>query len=266
VNPAPFLRQASRLSLLLVLLGSPQGLLWGQTCSSQACLLCTAEADAALLGCGLAQGAGPACIAAAEEGYQLCINAASSVPTSPPPPPSPATPSCPPLPSDARPLRDGLRPSLVPCIVLVDPVPDLIDEPGTGVITNALSANTPNLATGGTVVRGIVADSAARLVLRIYANSPGDILQVQLMAAPGDNVGNPNSLPAPFGTLQTILPADGTHSGTQVTVTAMDTGAGVIAFALYSPPQDFSRDGADDSASSRSVTIQVTSSVPLAGH
>ncbi len=51
----------------------------------------------------------------------------------------------------------------------------------------------------------------------------------------------------------------GTASGSQLQVTAVDTGAGPMAFALYLPPQDFSRGGDDDNAAQRFVSIQMNS-------
>jgi hypothetical protein len=135
--------------------------------------------------------------------------------------------------------------------VLVDPMPDLVNQAGTGVLQDPES-----LANGGAVAIGIAADGAARLVIRIYANSPGDHLTVALQ---GDGGANINGLPQPFGVLQTLLPIDGTVSGAQLTVTAVSTSAGPMAFAQYFPPSDFSRGGADDTAPSRPIAIMVQS-------
>lgn len=62
--------------------------------------------------------------------------------------------------------------------------------------------------------------------------------------------------------LQTILPVDGNSSGSQVTVTAVSTSNGTMAFALYIPPPDFSRQqgSSDDTSPSRSVVLSATSS------
>ncbi len=131
--------------------------------------------------------------------------------------------------------------------MLVDPVSDLQDTPKTGIVLDPQT-----LATLGTVVTGVAADNAARVVVRIYANSAGDQLTVSAQA--GDQLG------PPFGTLATILPTDGNALGTQVTVTAVNTSAGPMGFVLYVPPPDFSRGGSDDGAASRPVTITATAS------
>jgi len=146
--------------------------------------------------------------------------------------------------------------SLVPCLVLVDPIPDLINEAGTDVTTDPVL-----LAAGGTVVTGSATDAASRLLIRIYANSPGDQLTVTLS---GDGQENSNGLPQPFGYLETVLPVDGMMSGSQVTATAVNTGAGPMAFAVYHPPSSFSRGGADNTASSRVVTITINANATAA--
>lgn len=191
--------------------------------------------------------------------YQTCVANANSLPPPPPSPPSPSTPCSPPILLEARPAtmvgkmtmspRDQSS-SSVPCIVLVDPVIALQNQAGTGVVQNPQT-----LATSGALVTGAAADSATRVVVRVYANSPGDQLTVSLQPPQGDTLG------PPFGTLQTILPADGGQSSSsQVTVTAVNTSVGPMGFVLYLPPQDFSRGGSDNGAPSRSVTIAAMSS------
>ncbi len=188
---------------------------------------------------------------------QTCTADTNSLSPPPPPPPSPPTPCSGggglearpgPGPRNSRPRNLGNQ-SLVPCVELVDPISGLINEAGTDVTTDPVL-----LATGGTVVTGTAADAASRLLIRIYANSPGDQLTVILG---GDGQGDPNGLPQPFGYVQTLLPGDGMISGSQVTVTSVNTGAGAMAFAVYHPPRSFSRGGADNSAASRVVTITI---------
>jgi len=210
-------------------------------------------ATVAALGC-----ADGACRAYIYDELTRCENGEMTLPPSPPPPPSPCS-------NQHRQARPGVAiadprqqsPSGPPCAVLVDPVPlnfpnltspleyqSLVNQPGTGLVTD------PGLlATGGNPVMGIAADSAARLVVRLYASAPGDQLKVTLAGQGG----------GAFGMLKTLLPADNPQQGSQVTVTAVDThSASTMAFVQYLPPPDFSRGGADDTAPSRGATIMVT--------
>lgn len=241
--------------LLLVALGCIEPHVKAQnTSASQAC----SAIAAGFLGCTLADN--PVDCAWLEGLAQTCTADTNSLPPPPPPPPSPSTPCSQSILPEARPAAQSNSKALVaprdqssqiPCVVAVDPVPDLVSEGGSGVIQDPQT-----LATLGTVVTGIAADSAARIVLRVYANSPGDKLTVSVQAA--DNLG------PPFGTLQTILPADGNSSGSQVTVTAVSTSAGPMGFVLYVPPQDFSRSGqaaaSDNAAASRGITVTAAAS------
>jgi pimeloyl-ACP methyl ester carboxylesterase len=138
--------------------------------------------------------------------------------------------------------------------VLVDPVPSLVNDAGTGV-TNDVNT----LAMPGKTVIGAAADGAARVVLQIFAASVGDTLTLSVQPSPGDTQSPVNGLTQPLGQLQTILAADGSQSGSQIALTAVSTSQGPMAFAQYFPPKDFSRGGSDDSAASRSVVIQATS-------
>lgn len=89
--------------------------------------------------------------------------------------------------------------------VLVDPVTDLIDQEGTGVVRDR-----ERLATGGTPVRGVAVGDGVGVVVRIYAHFAGQHLRVALQ---GDGVENLNGLQQPLGTLYTLLRLDGTASG-----------------------------------------------------
>ena len=142
-----------------------------------------------------------------------------------------------------------------PCVVLIDPVPDLVNQAGNGIVTDP-----ERLAAGGVAVSGITADGAARLVIRIYASFAGERFTLALQSGDPPGSGgqsNPNNLPNPYGLLDT---AAGGAAGLQVQVVASDTSQGPMAFAQYFPPPDFSRGGADDNAPSRNVVLQVTSS------
>ncbi len=235
----------------------------GQTCTTDACNYCGAIAAAGTLGCALS-GQGGACEDEVLAEYQQCLAAATPLPPPPPPPPSPNTP-CSNIVPEARPARQpGASPqraplapkgvilsSLNPCIVLLDPVPDLVNQAGDGVLTDP-----ETLATGGTQVMGVAADGAARLVLQIYGSFAGEQLTLMLQ---GDGAPNQNGLAQPDGILQTLLPVDGMASGSQITVTAQQTSKGPIAFAQYFPSKDFSRGGNDDTSASRQVTITAKS-------
>ena len=235
----------------------------GQTCNSDACNYCGAIAAAGTLGCALS-GQGGACEDEVLAEYQQCLAAATALPPPPPPPPSPNTP-CSNIVPEARPARQpGASPqraplspkgvilaSLNPCIVLLDPVPDLVNQAGDGVLTDP-----ETLATGGKQVMGVAADGAARLVLQIYGSFAGEQLTLKLQ---GDGAPNQNGLAQPDGILQTLLPVDGMASGSQITVTAQQTSKGPIAFAQYFPSKDFSRGGNDDTSASRQVTITAKS-------
>lgn len=257
-------RRASAVVLVLFLFGNIASIVLGQTCANSACQACSAAYANALVGCALSGGS----CASAYGWYQACLAAAGALPIPTPAPPSPSTPCSSGGGLEARPARGSQRKnslsprdqsSQVPCVWLIDPVADLIDPNGIEVIQDP-----ERLAIGGTPVTGIAADGAARLVVLLYANSPGDQLTVTL--TPADSVQNQNDLPQPIGTLQTILASDGTQSGTLVTVTAVDTTIGALAFVQYFPPRDFSRGGPDDASSSRSAKISVTSSARAANY
>jgi hypothetical protein len=130
---------------------------------------------------------------------------------------------------------------------IVDPVPDLVNPSGDGVVTDA-----ETLATYGTPVTGVAADSATRVVFRVPTNSVGERLTFQLL---NDQGGQSSSAQAD-GTLATI---QGSAAGSQMQVTAVQTSLGPMAFCLYFPPEDFSRGGGDDSAAQRSVKLQARS-------
>ena len=224
---------------------------------------CNAIAAGGALGCAL--GENPIDCTWLQGIYDACIANATALATPTPPPPSPPTPCTIGIQPEARPApgsrsKGGMSPrdqsSSVPCIVLVDPVIELQNQTHTDIVQDPQT-----LATLGTVVTGVAADSAARVVVRIYANSPGDQLTVNLAAPPNDMLG------PPFGTLRTILPADGGQSNpSQVTVTAVSTSAGPMGFVLYVPPPDFSRGSTDDTLAYRTAIITAQPSATSANY
>ena len=130
-------------------------------------------------------------------------------------------------------------------LAILDPVPDLLNG-------NQVSTDPQLLAAAGRPVTGVAADSAARLALRLSSNTNGDQLQLALL----NDLGQPSNSPVADGTLTSI---NGQVVGAQLQLTATDAGSGPMAFALYTPPSDFSRGGADDTAPNRSVFLQLKS-------
>ncbi len=144
-----------------------------------------------------------------------------------------------------------------PSIALLDPVPQLVS--GNAVVTDV-----GLLAGSGTPVAGVGADSAAQVVIRIYANSVGEQLTLSLM----NDQGAVSNSQAGDGQLTTV---DGRHAGSQLQLTAVNTPQGLpMAFALYTPPADFVRqsgasifnqsgNSADLLAATRTLTLKVVS-------
>jgi hypothetical protein len=125
---------------------------------------------------------------------------------------------------------------------------------------NKVLANTALLATLGTPAPDIAADGLARLVLRIGAATVGERFTVTLYDTvyPG-----PPSVAAESGTLATIDNQD--SPAQQLTLTAVDTDIGPMAFAIYRAPRDFSRSGRDDNAALRAVNVVAESESGTSG-
>lgn len=198
------------------------------------------------LACALT-GQGPGCWDLAISRYNACLDSALNLPPAPLPPTAPPTPKpmnrCPP-----QGYGEGGLMATNFCVEFVDPVPDLINQAGTGIVTDG-----DRLAAKKDTVSGVAADSAARLLIRIYAHVVGERFTIELKS---DGMDTLNGLPQSNGVLRTI---DGATFGTQLQVVAVKTGSGAAAFAQYFPPNDFSRGGADDKASNRTVPMHVTS-------
>jgi pimeloyl-ACP methyl ester carboxylesterase len=242
-----FCRRWLLASMVVLLSVGLAPVLCAQECANEACRICVAAAVGGAAGCAFS-GQGGDCLAKVEQQYQSCLAKSNAIPPAPPPPPS--------IPcgfGQDQSLDRGARPRGVlptcPEWVLLDPVPDLVNEAGTGVVQDAHS-----LATLGREIEAIASDGAARLVIRIKANFAGEQMTLDLQ---DDGVPNQNGLESPFGVLESILVSDGMQSGSKITVTAVDTGIGNMAFALYRPSQDFSRGDADDTAKSRTIKINI---------
>ena len=125
---------------------------------------------------------------------------------------------------------------------LVDPVPDLQNG-------NQIATDPETLVTLGTRVSGIAADGASRVVIRLFAQKPGQTVTLNLL----NDQGQASSDASKDGTISSV---GGMPSSGPLQLTAVTTNHGPYAFAIYQPPTDFSRGGADDNAPSRQVSIK----------
>lgn len=141
--------------------------------------------------------------------------------------------------------QDISLPSTPPQLTLLDPVPSLLK--GAAVTTNL---NT--LASKGRIVEGTAADSASELVLRIPANAVGEQFTITVI----NDQGAQSTSSAEDGGLGQIGTASFTAS--QLTVTAMNTTLGPMAFAIYGSPLDFPRpEGQDINDAERFVNLHI---------
>lgn len=113
-------------------------------------------------------------------------------------------------------------------VQLLDPVPGFLD--GSGV-----STDTGRLAGDSQVVQGVAADGVAQLLLGIKADNAGDQISITLL---NDQQAQSAST-VEDGGLGVL--GGSTFSSSQTTVTAVGTGNGPEAFALYRGPIDFAR-------------------------
>jgi hypothetical protein len=135
---------------------------------------------------------------------------------------------------------------------LVDPVPTLITK--AGITTDATL-----LSSYGTIVKNVAADGVTQVVVRIQATSVGEQMSLVLY-----NSSNTPSTYAPFdGSLSAI---GGPPGASSVTVTAISTPNGPMAFAVYTAPDDFARLALDDTAMLRSGFIAIQSLQNAAFH
>ena len=131
--------------------------------------------------------------------------------------------------------------------VLVDPVPNASCA-GTCLLNGpAVTKDANLLATVGTIVQGIAADGVAQVLVRIPAQVGQ---QISLSLAPTSS----NTV---LGALADPLNAGSFEGVGPLTVTAVNTTAGPMAFALYQAPLDFSQGGPDNAASQRTVSLQI---------
>ena len=126
---------------------------------------------------------------------------------------------------------------------LIDPVIELISN-------NEIVQDPETLATLGTPVVGVSADSASKVVIKIRAQNPGQTVTVTIY----DDKQQESSNPAQDGTVSIV---NGTPASS-ATLTAVNTNEGPMAFGIYQPPSDFNRGSGfnDSGATTRSVSLQ----------
>jgi pimeloyl-ACP methyl ester carboxylesterase len=130
--------------------------------------------------------------------------------------------------------------------VLVDPVPNTSCG-GTCLLSGPAVTSDPDLlATQGTVVQSIASDGVTQVVIRIPA-AAGQ--QATFTLAPTTSNTALGELADPV--LRSSFESD------PLTVTAVSTIAGPMAFVVYKAPLDFSQGGLDDTASQRTVSLQI---------
>ncbi|MFZ0284992.1 MAG: hypothetical protein WAL32_07155 [Terriglobales bacterium] len=130
-------------------------------------------------------------------------------------------------------------------MTLLDPVPTLLSGP---MVTTKVNT----LATKGRVVQGSSADGASELVLRVPANAAGEQFTFTVI----NDQGQQSISAAEDGGLAAIGSASFTLS--QLTVSAVSTSQGPMAFAIYGAPVDFPRpEGQDENATDRFITLNV---------
>jgi pimeloyl-ACP methyl ester carboxylesterase len=114
-----------------------------------------------------------------------------------------------------------------------------------------LSSDTDQLATASRQVNGAAADGVTQLLIRIAAVNVGDQFTLQLV-----NENNQSDTIAANGGLYAVGSPSSLLSSS-LTVKAVDTTAGPMAFAWYAAPLDFYRGIVDDSALSRKLSINI---------
>jgi hypothetical protein len=105
-------------------------------------------------------------------------------------------------------------------MTMVDPVPDLLDGP-------AVTTDPEALALDGREVESVASDGVTQVLLRIEARRPGEQITVTLLTSEGTESTSPDS----DGALG--LPGDRSFARSRVTVIAVATSRGPLAFAVY---------------------------------
>ncbi len=132
-----------------------------------------------------------------------------------------------------------------PQLTLLDPVPALLSGP-------MVTTNVNLLATKGRPVQGSSADGASEVVLRVPANAADEQITFTVI----NDRGQQSSSAAEDGGLAAI--GSGGFTLSQLTVSAVSTSQGPMAFAIYGAPVDFPRpEGQDVNATDRFISLNV---------
>ena len=139
---------------------------------------------------------------------------------------------------------------------LIDPVvAGLLSGSSVTTNTNAIAA-----ATTG-VVKGTAADGTTQVILRIPASSVGQQFTVTVI-----NDANSPSTSVPNDGGVFALGGSPSSAASSLVVTAVAITGGAEAFAIYLAPVNFSRSSSDNTLTTRSVTLQVSSSSAVTGN
>ncbi len=132
-----------------------------------------------------------------------------------------------------------------PQLTLLDPVPALL-------MGSMVTTNVNTLASKGRAVQGSSADGASEVVLRVPASSAGEQFTFTVI----NDQGQQSVSAAEDGGLAAIGSTSFTLS--QLTVSAVSTSQGPMAFAIYGAPVDFPRpEGQDVNATDRFISLNV---------
>ena len=139
---------------------------------------------------------------------------------------------------------------------------NLIDPVVAGLLNGSSVTTNVNLIASATtgLVKGAAADGTTQVILRIPASSVGQQFTVTVIdgISPSTSIVNDGGVFALGGS-----PASAANS---LAVTAVTTSAGAEAFAIYLAPVNFSRSSSDYTLTTRSVTLQVSSSSVVTGN
>ena len=139
---------------------------------------------------------------------------------------------------------------------LIDPVvAGLLSGSSVTTNTNAIASATKGL------VKGAAADGTTQVILRIPASSAGQSFTVTVI----NDAGSPSkSVPNDGGVF--ALGGSPSSASSSLAVAAVATSAGAEAFAIYLAPVNFSRSSADNTLTTRRVTLQVSSPSGITGN
>jgi PGAP1-like protein len=135
--------------------------------------------------------------------------------------------------------------------------PVLIDPVVAGLLSgNAVTTNTTAIESAATgIVKGAAADGTTQIILQIPASSLNQAVTVNVINDSGvqsTSVPNDGGLMALGGGVSSLA--------SSITVDAVAAGSAFDAFVIYRSPVNFSRGSADNSLTTRSVTLRSTPS------